>query len=87
MCLSDCLSPAISQETSEAIAIKFDTVTASAMRMHSVSIILTLTFFQILDETTNNRTEKVQVMQQSTCYNTLSPPDLVLDETTIRPRK
>ena len=33
-------------ETSEAIAIKFDTVTASVTRMHHVLMILTLTFIQ-----------------------------------------
>ena len=49
MCLSVCLSASVAShisETSKAIAIKFDTVTASVMRMHHVSIILTLAFAQ-----------------------------------------
>ena len=65
-------SPAISK-TSEVIAIKFDTVTASVTRMHHVLIILTLTFIQghtdLLHE--NNQysiiSETVQAMPIKVC--------------------
>ena len=51
VCLGVCLSVCLSvtshiSETSEAIAITFDTVTASVTRMYHVLIILTLTFIQ-----------------------------------------
>ena len=46
VCLSVCASPAIISETSEAMAVKFDTVTASVTVMHQVVIILTLTYLQ-----------------------------------------
>ena len=62
VCLSACLlvSSHIS-ETSEAIAIKFETVTASVTRMHHVFIILTLTFIQ--DHTDlNNENNKCTII-------------------------
>ena len=45
VCVSLCRQPYLS-ETSEAIAITFDTVTASVTRMHHMLFILTLTFIQ-----------------------------------------
>ena len=51
VCVSVCLSVRLSiarriSETSEAIAIKFDMVTASVTRMHHVLMVLTLSFIQ-----------------------------------------
>ena len=63
MCLS--VTSHIS-ETSEAIAIKFDTVTASVMRMHQVLIILTLTttWHQSRPMERNHENNKCSVISQ-----------------------
>ena len=48
VCVCVCVSIASPiSKTSDAIAINFDTVTASGLRMHHVLIILTLTFIQV----------------------------------------
>ena len=72
-CVYVCLSVTSHiSETSEAIAIKFDTVTASVMRMHQVLIILTLTttWHQSRPMERNHENNKCSVISHSSS-NTL----------------